>query len=306
MNKFKNKWIFIIAILVIILGIFIYSNKDDIIKLVGINNKNVYDSNTDQSYWASDVCYKKDPFINAYEYNDSVSEGEKGYCISGKEDTCLESKCYKDKSVGSCSAGTIIHYFVNETEDYYFNVLHDDGDTMTLIMQSNIGSSAWGNSISEGPVTALTFLTEATKDWNNVNNLTYTLGKTIFIKYPNVSNNDNFYTSCSAPDNCTTNLYTLSSDLTTNVKARMLSVQEAYDLGCTGDSISCPIWLLFNPNAGLEVYWLSNSAGESSSLAWATGTYAGWHYITTSGSVYGYHNYISQSYGVRAVIEITK
>jgi hypothetical protein len=301
MNKFKNKWIFIIAILVIILGIFIYSNKDDIIKLVGINNKNVYDSNTDQSYWASDVCYKKDPFINAYEYNDSVSEGEKGYCISGKEDTCLESKCYKDKSVGSCSAGTIIHYFVNETEDYYFNVLHDDGDTMTLQSLDAITQSAWSGtrSYEDGPNLALNKIESVTLKWKFVNDLNYTLGKggTIFLKNPNNSNNATDYICFSSLSNGN---YCYSTIIKNNVKARIITVQEAADVGCTESGSSCPQWM-YNSS----YYYLTT--GGSNKISYQ---YFMW-YVSSTGQITSSTNTSSGPFTfenayIRAVIEISK
>jgi hypothetical protein len=293
MNKFKNKWIFIVAIIVIILGIVIYYDNDDISNLISNKSKDYYDSSTTSNDEYYSVCKKKDFYIGVYEYNDSVSEGEKGYCISGKEDTCSESKCYKDKNVGSCLAGTIVHYYVNETEDYYFNVLHDDGDTLTLQSVDAITQSAWGTSATVGPVTALTAITEATKDWNNVNDLNYELGTTIFLKNPNNSDNANPYTYCSAYNRCTSNSYILSSYLTTNVKARLSSVQEYADLGCSSISSSCPTWFNIGIKKGC---WLINSNNK----------YPWLYYYNNKSIATNSNNAVNDVYNLRAVVEINK
>jgi hypothetical protein len=258
MNKFRNKWIFIITILVIILGIVIYSNKDNISEMIGINARSVAEDNKVYSLTDS-TCKKKvennQYILGAYEYNDTVSSGETGYCVAGTEDTCIKSNCIYDASIGACSAGTIIKYQVNNNDIYYFNVLHDDAGVMTLQSVDAIAQSAWDTSSSEGPVTALTAITEATKDWSNVNDLTYTLGETIFLKYPNDSNNANPYTNCPSYNSCTSNSYTLSSSLTTNVKARIISMQEASDLGCTDEVSSCPSFMFYNKTE----YWALNT-----------------------------------------------
>jgi hypothetical protein len=277
MNKFKNKWIFIVAILVIILGMIIYSNKDDITNLISTSTKDTYDS-----IIASDndveICRNKKPNKNfilaAYEYNDTVLDTQEGYCISGTESTC--------------PAGTIINYMVSPTTSVYFYVLHDDGGVMTLQSVNEITKSAWGNKASEGPVTALTAITEATKDWSNVNDLTYTLGETIFLKYPNNSSNANPYNNCIGYD-CTSNLYTLSSELTTNVKARILSGQEAADIGCTKISNSCPNWM----NSNVNGYWISNCYPTSGA------------YMISSNSIQQ-GSYASTARPLLAVVEINK
>jgi hypothetical protein len=296
MNKFRNKWIFIIAILIVFLGIVMYSNRDDISKLIGISkkdtfNSNIYDSTTNNYF---NVCKKKSNNIyGAALYNDSVSKGEDGYCVTGEENTCKGTTCYEDKSVGSCEAGTIILYRVNNDEIYAFNVLHDDGDTMTLQSMDVIASSAWYESRNGkyGPITALTSITEATKNWNNVNDLTYILGETIFLKYPNDSNNANYYTSCKTYNTCTTNYYSLSNDLTTNVKARIISVQEAVDLGCKTSTYSCPTWI----NRSKTNYWAINNYSESANA-----------YIIDSNLTISGNKWVDSKYYLKAVIEINK
>jgi hypothetical protein len=251
MNKFKNKSIFIVAILAIILGIIIYSNRNNITNLISTSTKDVYENNSSSNINYSCVKKNNKYILGAYEYNDSVSSGT--YCVAGTEDTCIKTDCTEYGGIGACTAGTIIKYQVNDDETYYFNVLHDDGGVMTLQSVDAVTQSAWGTSGTEGPVTALTAITEATKNWTNVNNLTYTLGETIFLKYPNDSNNANPYTECGPQvNNCKSNAYTLSSNLTTNVKARIISMQEAADLGC-GISTKCPNWFVYTQSL-LNIY----------------------------------------------------
>ncbi len=163
----------------------------------------------------------------AYTYNSSS-------CITGEEETCVETSCYENSSVGSCPAGTIIKYAVNDTEEKYFHVLHDDGDTMTLQQRENtVYNTAWYSSSddnSKGPLTILPVLENATSGWTNVNNQTYTMGTTNF-------NNTNAYTGCDNNLNCTTNTYTLGQR---TGKARMITMQEATAVGCTTSNLSCP------------------------------------------------------------------
>lgn len=173
--------------------------------------------------------------VDAFTYNDQ--SGTNNYCVTGEETTCQKTECYKDKTVGSCPAGTIINYNVNNTESHYFYVLHDDGNSMTLQQRENTTENvAWykdSNDNTKGPLTILTRLEEVTSDWTNVNNQTYTMGTTNF-------NNTNMFTGCDAYNNCTANTYTLKSRTS---KARMITVQEASSLGCDNNNKSCPIWM---------------------------------------------------------------
>jgi hypothetical protein len=300
MNKFKNKWIFIIAILVIILGIVIFNNKDDISEMIGINSKETYESNTTNSFWTSEVCYKKDTgnknILAAYEYNDTVSSLNVGYCVNGTESTCVKSNCINSASIGACPAGTIIKYQVNDEKIMYFNVLHDDGGVMTLQSVVAITQSAWNssNDATQGPVTALTAITDATKEWSNVNDLNYSLGETVFLKYPNNSTNSTPYTFCLTNYTCISNYYKLSSSLTTGVKSRIISFQEAVDLGCTLDSYTCPNWMLTDKTS-----YFTSSIDNIRTHPW---------YISSESNFIDYYMYVSPStiLNIKAVIEIIK
>lgn len=174
--------------------------------------------------------------IAAYTYNTTN-------CITGEESTCERTTCYKNKQKGSCPNGTIVQYRVNNDTAKYFHVIHDDGNTMTMQQRENtIYNTAWyagSADNSKGPITILSALENATSNWTNVNNQTYTMGTTNF-------NGTNAYTGCSYtngnsnPATCTKNSYTLGSR---TARARMITVQEAASLGCTYDNRSCPKYM---------------------------------------------------------------
>jgi len=199
--------------------------------------------------------------------------------------------------------GTIIKYKVNETEEKYFFVMFDNGDTLTLQQRENtVYDIAWhagGNDNSKGPTTILSALQEETKDWSNVLMQVYTLGTTIF--------KDNAFTDCSYDNtnklfNCTANKYTLPER---TAKARMITAQEISALGCTINFRACPVWMynyLSNSvNYGGTVnegkgyaYWLMN--------AYYPYTYA--CHLNYLGTLSGSATTVTQ--GARAVVKIKK
>ena len=75
-------------------------------------------------------------FVDAYTYSTDASNGN--YCITGKESTCQKTTCYQNKTEGSCPSGTIINYKVNDTDEVFFHVMFDDGDTLTMQSQQTI------------------------------------------------------------------------------------------------------------------------------------------------------------------------
>ena len=204
---------------------------------------------------------KKQNIKVAYTYNEE--SGSLSYCITGEEATCKETNCYEDESVDSCKVGTVIKYAVNDQEEKYFHVIHDDGKTMTLQqIESTTEFVEWcskedyiaaggteeewsSRGANKGPLTALKALEDATVGWTNVNNQTYTMGTTIF--------KDNAYTFCDGDLSCTTNTYILSPR---KAKARMLTVQEAVALGCT--KTTCPE-LIYTSND----FWLMSTKSDS-------------------------------------------
>ena len=231
----------------------------------------------------------------AYTYNPTS-------CITGEESTCVQTSCYESKTSGSCPAGTIIKYAVNDSTTKYFHVLHDDGETMTLQQRENtVYNTAWYSSSydnSNGPTTILPILETETADWTNVNDQTYTMGTTTF--------KTNAYTGCISSE-CTTNQYTLGQR---TAKARMITMQEALALGCTTSQQSCPNWMINylneSTNYGGTVndttgsrnygYWTMSAASSSSANAW---------YVRFSGYV-GISSTSSTGIGARAVVVVNK
>lgn len=246
-------------------------------------------------------------FIDAYRYDQDIPEGEIGHCITGEEATCQKTDCYQ--SADGCNNGTIFKYAVksdypeshrvNNLDDYiyYFYVMHDDGDKLTLQQKDDLLKSPWsadGIEITEGPVTAINKLKDATDDWGYVEDLTYTYGTTAF--------SGNSFTGCDYPDSglpfgCSSNAYTSSAPI--NAKARLVTVPELQQVGCSAQEKSCPLWVLNDLDAELYMhYWTSNAhnvapAGQLQGMA-----------------VFHYGNIVyldkKQNVGIRPVIELTK
>jgi hypothetical protein len=242
--------------------------------------------------------------VSGYTYNSST-------CVTGDESTCVKTTCYKTKISGSCPAGTIIDYKVNDNTIVRFHVMYDSGSTMTMQSQKNtVYSTAWyasSASNTSGPTTILPALESVTAGWSNVNNQTYTMGTTSF--------KTNAYTGCSSYSSCTTNTYTLASR---TAKARMITVQEAAALGCTTKSKSCPNWMnnylydstsyggtvndniTLNGAYGNYGYWTMSAESSSSYYAW---------YVFYTGYVSYYNGTFSTastSFGARAVVVVSK
>ena len=246
-------------------------------------------------------------FIEAYTYNAST-------CVTGNESTCVQTTCYKTKSANSCPAGTIIKYRVNDQEVQTFHVMYDDASTITMQAQRNtVYNTAWITALDysgsttyasdKGPLTILTALESATAGWVNVNDQTYTMGTTTFKTNAN--------TGCSAYNTCSANTYTLASR---TAKARMITLQEAAVLGCTGSDKSCPNWMnnylgsstsyrgtendtSLGPNGSMNNgYWTMSAYSSNTSLAWN---------VHQRGRVNNISVYQS-NFDARAVVQVSK
>lgn len=229
-------------------------------------------------------------------------------CITGEEETCAVTTCYENKSAGSCPIGTILKIKVNEVTSKYFHILHDDGQTMTLQQRENtVYNTPWYETSADntkGPLTILQKLEDATNSWDYVNTISYTMGTTSFGE-------TNAYTGCSTYNSCTKNSYVLGEK---KVKARMITMQEAKTIGCTGDNNSCPIWMnnylqesssngatvddthTENDSASNAGYWTMQASSANANSAWR---------ILQTGRVSNL-NVTNTLCGARAVIEIEK
>ena len=244
---------------------------------------------------------------NAYIY-DEVNNATK--CITGEETTCQEATCINNKEINSCPQGTIIKYKVNDTEEKYFYVLHDDGATMTLQQRENtVRNIAWyadGNDNTKGPLTILPQLESVTNGWNHVENQTYTMGTTNF-------NNTNAFTGCTYDGtdlNCNINTYTLTER---TAKARMITNQEVAVTGCNTSNGSGPEWMsnyLYqsSSNGGSVDDNTQNSSGQYNVGYWTMSAHLS--FPTEAFTIQsGFMNNFSTSgtyFGARAVVIISK
>ncbi len=237
-----------------------------------------------------------------YEYNATN-------CITGEEETCTKIETAPE----TYTPGTIVKYQVNDSEIKYFHVISENKEKGILTMQQRENTiyaiewydtgTAYGDN-NKGPLTVLPALENATVGWTNVNDQTYTMGNTIF--------NTNEFTECTYDTlgvTCTANKYTLESR---TGKARMITAQEAGEMGCTSSDKSCPIWmnnyLHHSTSYGGTVDQTGGEYGNNYgywTMSAGTGTMAAVN-VTDSGCLYEISSAWSEDYGARAVVEINK
>ncbi len=273
-----------------------YNNKE-----TGISANNLQGA-IDELYEKSNEQKSRMPkpgnenIVKVYFY--SQEKESEDFCVTGDEATCKVNTCYLNTSKDSCAPGTIIEYKVKEGEKLRFHVVEDDGETMILQSQKNtVYSTQWytTNDNTQGPITSLAALENATNDWTNVNTLEYSIGgESDTLKY----------SGCYTPNSCVHQIYTLTKS---RVKARMITAQEANELGCTSGNKSCPIWMYNyfydstsnggtanDSNAGAE-YWTMSANAQYGDSVWR---------ISIMGYISGMP--VINSYGARAVVEINK
>jgi len=220
---------------------------------------------------------------------------------------------------GSFAKGDEYIINVDGTNKYHFYILSVEGNEVNLIMSNNICSDgtlatstnkclvAWYESSSDnmsGPVTAMNYLYQATKNWSNIDNIqiNYTNeGKTTTYGYESIKVSGNT-TKVTKKDGTTTTTYT-------NLKARMPKLSELTGTGCSTTSGSCPAWMVngLNPYTnkytrfqkesidGINGYWsLSSETNRSAKV------------INYQGIVNSYFVNYSSDYGIRPVITISK
>ncbi len=329
-ERIKTIVIIILAVMVIsISGVYAatiissinvgYSNESS--KLVADNVQDAIDEVYDKSF--------NKELITAYEYNEEGSNK----CINGEEKTCVKTDCYKKGK--TCKQGTVIKYYVNDSEFHYFYVLHDNGTTITMQQRENtIRNIAWhagANDNSKGPDTILPQLEAATSTWVNVNVLEYEPGVTTLYENANTGCT---YTASKDSDykiRCEKNTYTSSVLGTRKARARMITALEAGSTGClvykdgaTDSRVlgtsknaynqgSCPDFMhnylyqstsyggsynndTVNENEEYDYHYWTMSASSSFTNVWS---------VDRDGHLYHY-NTARTTYGARAVVEITK
>ncbi len=268
-----------------------YSNENS--KLVADNVQDAIDEVYKKAS-ESKAPQPKNENIKAMYYYDENKES-KDFCVTGDEKTCKVNTCYLNNTEGSCSPGTIVEYMVNEKEKIRFHVIKDNGSTLTLQSQKNtVSQKAWyeaANDNTKGPLTILESLEDATSNWSNVNEFNYSIG---------TKDSTLGYSGCHIPS-CATKSYSLEKE---NIKARMITFQEAISFGCYD---ACPVWMI-------NYLTTSTSYGGTKNAD----NYVDFDYWTMSAAAWGtdmsfriMHNIINSYYienigGARAVVEITK
>lgn len=256
------------------------------------------------------------------------------YTYQDKECTPCELIRGKEKEIGSkyeCEVkkGTIYDFYVLST--------NEDGTT-NLIMDSNINASgepvklndiedkglvAWydiSRTNTNGPVTAMTYLHNATKDWANVPNIVMDYIDEN-IDYDTLENGTTGYGKIKTIGNVTTITTKDQKTVTArfeNLKARLPIFNEInakcdvyYDESNLG---SCPLWLVnyLETDEGVELYyplsegkkgidgpygyWTLSSNANNPEFAWRT-SYMGTLYL---------YRYVDEDiyFGVRPVITV--
>ncbi len=226
-------------------------------------------------YAKQDVAVVEDnrnPSItNIYAYDQE--KGSPTFCVTGEEATCVELK----QAPETYEAGIIIKYKVNDTEEKYFHVMFDEGDTLTLQQRENIiYDTAWYNTNDD------------------------------YV----IDDNTNSFT-------CPTNIYTLEERIAKARMITIQEDHSLGCLGYVNSGLSnetCPVWMynyLSNSvsNGGTinqangeygsnDGYWTlsANSSSELSERVW---------HIVFNGSV-GISTPSLKYYGARAVVVIEK
>ena len=173
-----------------------------------------------------------------YRYNQNGTGTGLAYtgCLGGEEAGCSDVISEIDGE-STYNAGDIVKYEVAPGVEKYFNVLYDNGDTLTMQQRENtIYSTAWyagSNDNTKGPTTVLAALEAATASWTNVNDQTYTARTTEFGTGTFKTAN----TACTWTEGATVNAAQCSGNTypaftKTNVKARMITANEAGDMDC--------------------------------------------------------------------------
>ncbi len=257
-------------------------------------------------------------FEEAYTYNQTA--GAENYCVTGEEATCQATTCYQDD--GTCPNGTIFKYavksddqeknYVNSLDDYiyYFYVLHDDGDKLTLQTRENAkredGSfygTNWNASeetVADGPTYVIRAVEEATDSWDYVNTINYTMGTTEFLGNANTD----CWVDSSHAVHCNKISYSWEPK---TAKARVITAQEASNVGCLEEQQSCPIWM-YNYSNRCHSKGCPNeeSATQENYATMSSAAVTDWAWLIYSEGRLARNNIHNLLRGVRPVIELDK
>ena len=253
---------------------------------------------------------------NVYKYDENSSSAT--FCLGGAESSCEEVTNLTNTT--SYDVGTVVKYEVSDGVYKYFNVLYDNGSTLTLQQRENtIYSTPWylaANQNNQGPTTVLPALESATESWSYVNSQTYKLGTTEFGSETYKTANTGAPWAEGGFVIPNTNTYTLASR---TAKARMITVQEAYEMGCKryasngSSNMSCKKFMnnyLYESTTygGTVVddyhtgsdhnygYWTASAVSSDATAAF---------FVNRTGTAHNY-NTSDAYYGARAVVVVQK
>lgn len=220
-------------------------------------------------------------------------------------DSDIENDIYNsgDKFICEVESGKKYNFYLLNKADETINLILNGNiyyDELTgessLASSSNKGLVAWqesGENVS-GPVTALDYLYNATKDWNNVPN--------IQVNYNDETNNSGVYgygyvLTTGTETKITKREKTVVKSYD-NLKARLPLKMEITEGNWLYDNLDISGGITYTNNInGVFGYWLMDSVATSNTIA---------KYVYCTGSIQNstinYNNY----YGVRPVISITK
>ncbi len=257
-------------------------------------------------------------FEAAYTYNQTA--GAANYCVTGEEETCEVTTCYKDS--GNCASGTIFKYAVKSTYPderrvdslnnhvYYFHVLHDDGDKLTLQSRENLKSSEdafiavnWNDSnqaVADGPTRVISAIEGITNSWDYVNSIHYTMGTTEFLGNANTD----CWVDSSHVVHCNKISYNWPEK---TAKARIITAQEASNVGCLEQNGSCPIWM-YNYSKQCSAHGCTNEepATQENYATMSSAAVTDWAWLIYSQGRLARNNIHNLLRGVRPVIELDK
>ena len=219
---------------------------------------------------------------------------------------------------------------VDGEHEYHFYILSTEGDKVNLIMSNNICSDgrlatvdnkctvAWVSQIDyeaasgegtygtgnsrKGPITAMNYLYEATKNWNSIENIQM-----------NYIDEGNMYGTIITSGSTTK--ITMKDEIETtsyeNLKVRFPKRSEIISTGCTASTGSCPVWMVNGLEANMDYY----STGVKEDIEGIKGY---WSLSSVTALVFGARNVhsmgnssndyvkVDNSYGLRPVIELSK
>ena len=218
--------------------------KSEVAAISGVEKAEIKTGNlTDEveltsGFTIKDVVRKKilyNEHIKAvYDYNQNGTGSGASYtgCLGGAEKGCVAKS--KITSSMTYSKGTIVKYEVAPGVEKYFNVIKDNGETLTMqqredtITKDRVDWYSTGDN-RQGPLTVLAELESVTNSWTNVNTQNYSIGG---------ESSTLGYSACKMQYptyDCSYSKYSL----TRKAKARMITVQELLSLGCSTSQNSC-------------------------------------------------------------------